>query len=165
MPSISVMSSAAEPVVIRSAVQSRITHRVNALAELRTVLDGLAAAPWTRTLDLIGHSTREAKLLRLGTTVIDMCKPSVASWFEQLAADAVLDRLGVVAVRLLGCETAATPTSQLTIRLLASVLGMPVYGTRKIVLRSHYTDEGFDSRFTHVLIESTQLPNPPRRLF
>jgi hypothetical protein len=141
------------------------SHRVRSLAELRGVLDCIAAEPSPeRYLDLRGHSTRNGKLLRLGETVIDMCHPSVDGFFRELARDGVLARTNVVGVRLLGCETAVQDTGQLTMRLLARVLGVRVYGAKKPLLRSHHDEAGFHRAFEHILVESSELPDRWRRM-
>src|SRR5882757_4293945 len=98
-------------------------HHAGSLAELREVLerrlyDGARPA----TLDLIGHSTREHHLLRLGDTPVDMLDPGVAGFFRTLAQSDLLARLQIVAVRLLGCETAVTESGQRTIRMLSHTL-------------------------------------------
>src|SRR5215813_2249948 len=56
-----------------------------------------------KTLDLIGHSAKDC-LLQLGDWVIDASRPSVTAYFRGLADNDVLPRLGVHAVRLLGCN-------------------------------------------------------------
>jgi hypothetical protein len=120
--------------------------------------------PQPRTLDLIGHSTRDHQLLRIGDTPLDMTRPAVVNVFETIRTEKLLDRLGVTAVRLLGCSTAVFPTAQRTLRRLAHVLKVPVYGSIKPLHHAHYTADGFNPKFAQVLIESSQLPNPPRRL-
>jgi hypothetical protein len=41
---------------------------------------------------------------------------------------------------------------------------VPVYGTRKIVLKSYCGELGFDPAFSSILVESAQLRSPPQRL-
>jgi len=128
------------------------------LAGLREVLGHCLDDPAQPvTLDLIGHSTRGHRLLRLGRTPIDMLDPHVASFFATLARDQLLTRLHVTAVRLLGCETAATDAGQRTLRMLAHTLRLPVFGTTKPLLKSHSNSAGFDPAFAHILIEATAL--------
>jgi hypothetical protein len=117
-----------------------------------------------RTLDLIGHSTRDHHLLRIGETPIDMFRPAVVRVFETIKTEQLLDRLGVTAVRLLGCSTAVFPTGQRSMQRLARLLKVPVYGSLKALLHAHYMPDGFNPKFAQVLIESSQLPNPPRPL-
>ncbi|MDX2092540.1 MAG: hypothetical protein SFX73_32045 [Kofleriaceae bacterium] len=164
MRSITVLSDRADDVVIRSPRQRSNMLRVSSLAELPAVLARLPDGEEPTLLDLAGHSTRDAKLLRLGETVIDMLRPSVRRVFEQLVASGELDRLLVVAVRLLGCETALEPAGQLTIKLLATTLGRSVFGARCMLMASHYNEHGFDPCFSTLLLEAAQLPSPPRRL-
>ncbi len=165
MSSITVVSCHAEDVMAGRSGRCADAPRVSSLRELRTVLEEtIVDATPRRCLDLIGHSTREARLLRLGATVIDLLDPAIDGFFRALARDRVLSRLDVVALRLLGCETAVLPTGQRTIRTLSHVLGIPVFGTRKIIMKGHYDERGFNPAFSSVLIESAQLPNPPQRL-
>jgi hypothetical protein len=151
---INILSRDVEAFLRASALRDRWTNVVGSLHELRGLLERRAPQPGA-TLDLIGHSTRGHRLLRLGDTVIDMLDPSVERFFGALADDGLLD--DVTAVRLLGCETAVSPSGQRTIRSLAWTLGLPVYGAKKPLLRSHYHARGFDPTFGHVLVESTQL--------
>jgi len=131
------------------------------LAELREVLERCLDDPAQPvTLDLIGHSTRGHRLLRLGRTPIDMLDPQVAGFFRTLAHDQLLTRLHVTAVRLLGCETAVTEAGQRTLRMLSHTLRLPVFGARKPLLKSHSNSAGFDPAFAHVLIEAAALPAP-----
>jgi hypothetical protein len=104
--------------------------------------------------DLLGHSTRGHRLLRLGDTPIDMLDPTVARFFQALASVRLLPRLGVTAVRLLGCETAVTDAGQRTLRMLAHTLRLPVFGTLKPLLKSHSNANGFNPAFTHLLTEA-----------
>jgi hypothetical protein len=135
-----------------------VLHHANSLKELREVLEQLlngACAPCT--LDLIGHSTRDHHLLRLGDERVDMLNPFVASFFRALAEESLLLRLGVTAMRLLGCETAVSPGAQRTLRLLRRMLQLPVYGTTRTLMKSHYDEHGFNPAFAHVLIEAAEL--------
>jgi hypothetical protein len=59
-------------------------------------------------------------------------------------------------VRLLGCETATTPIARRTMRTLARVLGVPVYGATKRLGNGHYGARGFDDAFAHLLVESAE---------
>jgi hypothetical protein len=128
---------------------------------LRAVLEGRArgAAPGPVTLDLIGHSTRGHRLLRLGRTPVDMLDPAVAGFFRTLAGDGTLTRNAVSAVRLIGCETAVTETGQRTMRMLARVLGLPVFGTVVPLVKSHFGAAGFDPAFSGIL--TAALPGTP----
>src|SRR5437899_9151925 len=93
------------------------------LTELRDVLDRhLDNVDAPATLDLIGHSTRDHRLLRLGHTPIDMLNPDVARFFHTLAEAHLLPRLHIAAVRLLGCETAVTDAGRRTLRMLTQTL-------------------------------------------
>jgi len=125
-------------------------HSVRALREVPSLLD--AEEPdGSAFLDLIGHTTRPHRLLRLGGDVIDMFDPAIAAFFAELASSRVLARLDVVGVRLLGCETAATPVGRRTLAQLARTLGVPVLGVRKPLLKSHWSASGFDPAFGHLL--------------
>jgi hypothetical protein len=130
-------------------------HHAGSLPQLRAVLERRAPIAGPVTLDLIGHSTPGHHLLRLGNTAIDMLDRRVAGFFTDLAATALLPRLGITAVRLLGCETAVTDAGQRTLRLLTATLRVPVYGTSKPLMKSHSDAAGFCSAFSHLLIEAS----------
>ena len=66
----------------------------------------------------------------------------------------------VTAVRLLGCETAVTDAGQRTLRMLSQTLRLPVFGTRKPLLKSHCTSAGFDPAFAHILTVSRPPGTP-----
>ena len=145
----------AEEFFAGAAVRCVTLRHAASLAELREVLERCLDDPArTVTLDLIGHSTRGHRLLRLGRTPIDMLDPHVAGFFRALARDQLLTRLHVTAVRLLGCETAVTDAGQRTLRMLSHTLRLPVFGTCKPLLKSHSNSAGFDPTFAHILIEA-----------
>lgn len=109
-----------------------------------------------RTLDLIGHSTPDG-LLRLGNWVIDGNKRSVTAFFRELADFEIPGRLGIRAMRLLGCETATTGVGRSTICLLAEILGIEVLGSRVMLGASHYTPQGFSNDCLHTLASASDL--------
>ena len=132
-------------------------QRAGSLAELRAVLERERAGPQSPiTVDLIGHSTRD-HLLRLGDTAIDMLNPIVAGFFQSIGDDQLLLRLDAVAVRLLGCETAVSASSKRTLRMLARTLRVPVFGTLKPLMKSHYDQFGFNPAFANILVEASEL--------
>lgn len=131
-------------------------HRACSLGDVRAVLERQLDHPTSpMTLDLMGHSTRDHHLLRMGDDRVDMLDPAVARFFRAVANDQLLSRLEVVTVRLLGCETAVTAGGQRTLRLLAHTLGLPVYGSIRPLLKSHYDQLGFNPAFAHVLVEGS----------
>lgn len=141
----------------RAARCENLQH-AGSLAELRDILQlRLPDRTSQATLDLIGHSTRDHHLLRLGDTPIDMLDPGVARFFRGLAKDRLLPHLQIAAVRLLGCETAVTDSGQRTLRMLAQTLRVPVFGTQTPLLKSHSNADGFNPAFTHVLVEASAL--------
>jgi len=115
-------------------------------------------------IDLVGHSTRDHQLLRLGATVVDALDLTVLRFFESIARSGILQEVGAACLRLLGCETAMSPSGQRTMRMLASALGIRVYGSRKRLSRMHHTELGFDPRFQHVLVEAVERRTPWRQL-
>jgi hypothetical protein len=159
LPSLIVASpDCAEPFFAGRVARCVDLAHAGSLPQLRAVLEqrsGTGAVPVT--LDLVGHSTRGHRLLRLGATPIDMLDPLVARFFRGLAADALLPRLRIVAVRLLGCETAVTDSGRRTMRTLARTLGLPVYGTMKPLMKSHSGAEGFLQAFNGLLVEASAL--------
>ena len=158
MPSLNVVSPDAEALFFGPVERCAEIHRASSLRELRGVLEGRLGEPTPPlTLDLIGHSTRDHHLLRLGDTAIDMLDPAVARFFATLAEERLLPRLGIATVRLLGCETAVAPAGQRTLRLLARTLRLPVFGTVRSLMKSHYNRQGFDPAFERVLVEASEL--------
>jgi hypothetical protein len=119
--------------------------------------DGAVAA---RTLDLFGHSTADAGLLRLGDWVIDDADPAVVAWFRELARAGWLPRLGVRALRLLACRTAATPRGRATIATLADVLGIEVFGTPHLLYDAHHDARGFRAAWEFLLVGSSAARGP-----
>ena len=136
---------------------ARWTH-VASLEELRLALDSMPSSDGVATLDLIGHSVRAGQLLRLGASVIDMLDPTIEAFFRKLARRGVLARLHVTTLRLLACHSAVQPTGQRTIKRLASVLGVRVFGATKSLGRTHYDELGLDPTFDHLLIDDSRLP-------
>jgi hypothetical protein len=137
-------------------------HLVRSLTEMQAVLAETQPGDHPVTLDLLGHSTRDTRLLRMGKTIVDVADARVAAFFDRLKIH--ITRLQINEVRLLGCETAVEVVGQRTIRVLARMLGVRVFGTRKRLMKTHYNADGFDPVFSAALIESAQLPNPPCRL-
>jgi hypothetical protein len=100
-------------------------------------------------LDLIGHS-RSPGFLTLGTWIIDD-SPQTAATFGQVLRPH-LQQLGIWAVRLLGCATAATGRGCSAIRRVAQVTGCRVFGTKRYISSLDYRAEGFVS--DHALVEA-----------
>src|SRR5262245_47169239 len=117
--------------------------------------DGAPIRP--RTLDLFGHSTARDGLLRLGDWVIDAGEPAVLAWFRALADAGVLPRLGIRALRLLACRTAATERGRATIGALAEILGIEVFGTPHLLYDAHHDAHGFRAEWAFLLIGSREL--------
>ena len=155
---LNIISPDAEEVYFGAVGRCADLHRASSLDDLRAVLEQRLGSPTSPiTLDLMGHSTRDHHLLRLGNDRIDMLDPIVARFFRSIAADCLLPRLEVVAVRLLGCETAVSPSGKRTLRLLARTLRLPVFGTLKPLMKSHYDKLGFNPAFAHVLVEASEV--------
>ena len=155
--SLNVVSAGALDTISPAMARADNTFVARSLLDLGRALEAAAARPRTGPLaiDLVGHSTRDHQLLRLGSTTIDALDLGVLRWFEAVADSGILRELGAACLRLLGCATAMTPSGRRTIRLLAAVLGIPVYGTRKRISRMHHTDRGFNPQFHHVLVSSS----------
>lgn len=128
-------------------IQNTVDHKalVDGRADLEAMFSALLACDRPRTaktLDLIGHSTSDC-LLQLGDWVIDGTRPSVASYFRGLADNDVLSRLGIYAVRFLGCSTATTKRGRATMVALSDILGIEVYGMKNMLVASHFGPSGF----------------------
>jgi hypothetical protein len=81
----------------------------------------------------------------------------VTAFFRELAEQNVVARLGLQAVRLLGCETAVTEHGRWTICALADLLGVDVVGTTAPVLASYYEPAGFSHDRRYLLASATEL--------
>ncbi len=136
---------------------------VDGRGELEETLGALLAArtspPIPKTLDFVGHAT-PASLLALGNWVLDRTNPTVTAFFRELADNDVLPRLGVSAVRLLGCGTATTQRARDTIIALTDILELPVLGTTSLVHAGHFGSEGFDPAWSFLLVGATELEAP-----
>jgi hypothetical protein len=132
------------------------------LHDVTRALEAQAARPRAAAIavDLVGHSTRDHQLLRLGATTIDALDLGVRRFFEGIARSGVLRDINAVCLRLIGCETALSASGQRTMRLLAAVLGMPVYGTRKRISRMHNTELGFCPLFHNLLVDTAPRKTP-----
>lgn len=134
---------------------------VNGRSDLEDMFGKLLAVAGSqrglRTLDLVGHSTSDSSLLQLGDWVIDATRPSVTAFFRNLADNEVLPRLGIYAVRLLGCTTATTELARQTICTLAEILGLEVQGTTSAVHAGHFTAKGFSDEWRFLLANASDL--------
>lgn len=116
-----------------------------------------AAAVTPKTLDLIGHTRSRASLVTLGGWMIDASNPATATVFRGLADREVLPRLGVHALRLLGCSSAGTAQGRATICTLADLLGIEVYGSRELMSPGHYDAGGFRDCWSFLLVSASEL--------
>jgi len=147
-----------------SATVKRIEHveQVSAFNDLPLVLQRWNAVRRDThrvcTLDLLGHSTGASRHLELGQSIINMDDPTIIVQATTLARSGLLNRLFIGAVRLLGCSTAVELGGQRTMRRLSHVLGIPVFGTSATLLPSHYSAQGFDPIFRHILVDVRDMP-------
>jgi hypothetical protein len=154
IPSINIVSADVLDVLSEPLKGAQNTTIVRSFSEVRQALDDHAARPPAPavTVDLLGHSTRDHKLLRMGGTVIDALDPRVRRFFEEIERSRVLQAMNAVSLRLLGCETGVSPSGLRTLRMLAEILGLPVFGSRKRLSKTHHTATGFNPLFGSVLI-------------
>lgn len=114
-----------------------------------------------RTLDLIGHTRTAASLLSLGGWLIDAADPATVAVFRGLAERAVLSRLGIHALRLLGCQCTGTERGRDTICRLAELLGIEVAGMRELQHVGHFGPGGFRDEWSFLLVRASALrPSP-----
>lgn len=153
IPSFNIVSADVLHVLGDRLTGAENTLVVTSLREVRQALDVYGARPPAPavTVDLHGHSTRDHRLLRLGGTIIDALDPLVRRFFEEVERSHVLSAMNAVSLRLLGCETGVSPSGQRTLRMLAEILGLPVFGSRKRLSKTHYTQQGFNPLFDRVL--------------
>ncbi|HWO17704.1 MAG TPA: hypothetical protein VNO30_02975 [Kofleriaceae bacterium] len=163
-PHLSVIARDAGPELLR--IGARIEHKalVDGRDELEELFGQLLGQlrdarlpPAPKTLDLIGPATPELALLALGRWVIDVSRPAVRAFFRELADLAVLPRLGVRAVRLLGCETARTRQGRAAICKLSEILELEVLGTSEPLVAAHYDARGLRDDAHHLLVSSAEL--------
>jgi hypothetical protein len=153
------VSSTGEDVLQGTQPRLANARRVHSLDELAAQLATIELDDGPRTLDLVGHTTRAAKLMRLGTTILDLTVPSVIDTIEGMTGS--IKRCQIAAVRLLGCDSATTLPGQLTIKLLAHTWRVPVWGSRKMISKSHFHGDGlFPSFAPLLLVEGSQLTYP-----
>jgi catechol 2,3-dioxygenase-like lactoylglutathione lyase family enzyme len=163
-PHLNVSSHPADGELARTLANVGNEEPVGGLEGLRRVLDGFCTCPIssangkTRTLDLIAHAN-QARLLQLGSQVIDPRDDQVRGFFEQLAADRILAKLRVTELRLLGCETAMSRDGQAAIRILTELLGVRVVGTTKLLYAAYFGDKGLKDRYERMLRDATNLPD------
>jgi hypothetical protein len=156
-----VVSPPVAPILFRGVAANLSVRFASSFDELRDLLEARAGEdPAPATLDLVGHSTRAAHFLELGTAVFDMFSRRVVRFVDTLASSGVLARARLTAVRLLGCETAVMPAGQRAMVRLSRALGVPVYGTIKMIGGAHYDTRGFHPRFHRLLVEASQLRRP-----
>jgi len=159
-PHLSLVTGAADTELAR--IVEVLDHKVlietrGNVEELFGSLLALDAPPTSKTLDLIGHSTPGKSLLVLGNWVIDAASQTVTAFFRELAEQEVLPRLGITAVRLLGCLTADTGHARWTICTLADILGIEVYGTKDLIFSAHYNSAGFRDERRYLLVSASEL--------
>jgi hypothetical protein len=122
---------------------------------------GRVPGPAVRTLDLIGHTRTTASLLSLGDWLIDAADPATVAAFRGLADRAVLPRLGIHALRLLGCRSGGTARGRDTMCRLAELLGVEVAGSRELLHAGHYAAGGFRDEWSFLLISASELRASP----
>ena len=113
-----------------------------------------------KTLDLVGYATTD-KLLAIGDWTIDGDDRAVLAFFRGLAEQDVLPRLGVHALRLIGSLTGATPTGMHSLRTLAQLLGVRVYGATELIYARHFDRTGFIADGALVSSEDDPTSTPP----
>lgn len=167
-PHLSVISAEPDHELDRIAGRITASVRVGGRAELDALFGRLLAARngaeaiAPKTLDLLGHATARTSLLRLGDWVIDAQSPAVAAWARALAADDVLPRLGIHAVRLLGCQTAGTEAARATLCALSDLLGIEVHGSNHLLYEVHYDEHGFRDIWAFMLVGASALRRAAR---
>lgn len=159
-PHLSVITRSADVELER--IVTLLDHKVliSGRGDLEMLFGELLAAeapPSPKTLDLIGHSTPGKSLLMIGDFVIDAAKPTVTAFFRELAEQNVLPRLGIYAMRLLGCLTADTGHARWTMCTLADILGVEVYGTKDLIFSAHYDGQGFLAERRYLLVSASEL--------
>lgn len=130
----------------RSALESLLGQLVYSIDD---------ATPAPKTLDLIGHATPDG-LLRIGDWVLDGETTTVSAFFRGIADCEVLPRIGVTALRLLGCSTAVSTRARSTMKILSELLGLEVYGTTSPIYSLHYDEHGFAHQWRFLLSAASE---------
>jgi hypothetical protein len=159
-PRISIVTSHPDAEVVRLQGLLGDHVQVDGRCALERALGDLARArgeltPTTKTLDLIGHATPDG-LLRLGDWVLDGESSTVTAFFRGIAELELLPRLGVHALRLLGCSTAVTTRARSTLKILSELLGLEVYGTIGPIYSLHYDESGFSHQWRFLLSAASE---------
>jgi hypothetical protein len=158
---ISIITRNSEQALLQIRNRIEDVHRVDGRSDLEELLGTLLSAagdtPPPTTLDLIGHSGARDAQLELGDWTIDAAQPSVAAFFRGLADQDVFRRLGIAAIRLLGCETARTKAARSTLLALADITGLDVLGTRTMTYAAHYDERGFATEHEYLLVSAAEL--------
>lgn len=161
-PRLTVVSGQVDSELLR--IREILDHKVlvDGRSDLEALFGKLLALaethpPTPKTLDLVGHAVAGTAALQLGDWVIDTARPGVTAFFRELADNDVLPRLGIHAVRLLGCRTAETAQARRTICTLSDVLGLEVHGTAGILFANHYNAAGFDDAWRFLLVAASDL--------
>jgi hypothetical protein len=108
-------------------------------------------------IDLIGHSRRHG-FLRLGIWQLDDSPQVAATMREEIRPS--LAALGVSAIRLLGCSTAAKDRGLAAMRRIEHATGRPVFGTRRFISKRDYGPEGFISDDALVGLDGRPVARP-----
>lgn len=95
-----------------------------------------------RTLDLVGYTGSDKLLVFHGRTM-DTRIGRVRAYYRGIADQELLPRLGVTAVRLVGCTTAIGDPARRTLATLADILGIEVTGTTELVADRDLGPAGF----------------------
>lgn len=155
------MARATDPELERLSAALPHAVPIGDRGELESLLGRISAGGTGVTLDLVGHTTAD-KLLALGDWVIDGGDRTVVAYFRELAEHDVLQRLGVRSLRLIGSLTGATSRGIGTLRALAELLGIDVYGTTELIHAGHFDAGRFAA--DRALVSSTDDPtstHPP----
>ncbi len=158
---VSIITRSSEQSLLQIKNRINEVHRVDGRSDveelLGTLLSTAGDTPPPATLDLIGHSGARDAHLELGDWTIDAAQPSVAAFFRGLADQDVFRRLGITAIRLLGCETARTQAARSTLLALAEITGLDVLGTRTMTYAAHYDERGFATEHEYLLVSAAEL--------
>lgn len=159
-PSLSVVSDPLDEEL--SSIVAKLHHKylVGGRADVEVLLCRLLADGSTaRSLDLIGHSSIDRTLLRLGDWILDPRHHATTAFFRGLADNDVFTRLGTSSLRLFGCETASTPDGRALLRVLAEATGLDVYAAREMLTAADFEASGFRDDRMHALVCSREVEN------
>jgi hypothetical protein len=134
-------------------IKNKLDHYLEVM-EGETIVDALSGylegrvtdqqrrgfVPQFTNLDIIGHSRSRDRVLKVGEFALT--SRIANEQFQELYQGGILRALGIKAIRLLGCRTAAPPRGEHVVRTIWNQTGLDVYATRTDLFAVHFDGAG-----------------------